>query len=89
VTLKNEVAGRLVLLAAPYLWRRYRTKAYIGLGAGAGLIIVYQAVKRLNRGGEDDRKAIRDRIVEPLPAEQRGAPTPTPEAFVDTDQRDD
>jgi hypothetical protein len=88
VTLKNEVAGKLVILAAPYLWRRYRSKAYIALGATASLLIARQVIKHVRTRTADGREAVRDRMVEPLPHDQQASPTPTPQAFVDSDQRD-
>jgi hypothetical protein len=88
VTLKNEVAGRVVILAAPFLWDRYRRKVYVVAGIVAGLLVTTQVIKRVRRPNESHQDAVRDRMVEPLPQDQRATPTPTAQAFVDSDQRD-
>jgi hypothetical protein len=88
MTLKNEVAGRVVILAAPFLWNRYRSKVYLVLGTAGGLLLVREAIKRARRT-DDGREAVRDRMIEPLASDQRASPTPTPQAFVDSDRRDD
>lgn len=89
MTLKHEVAGRVVILAAPFLWDRYRRKVYVVVGVVGGLLVTRQAIKRVRRRKEDHREAVRDRMVEPLPSDQRASPTPTAEAFVDSDRRDE
>jgi hypothetical protein len=89
MTLKNEVAGRVVILAAPFLWDRYRSKVYLVLGTAGGLLLARQLIKRARTRSDDGREAVRDRMVAPLVNEQRASPTPTPRAFVDSDRRDD
>jgi hypothetical protein len=89
VTLKNEVAGRVVILAAPFLWARYRSKVYVVLGTAGGLLLARQVIKHVRARRDDGREAVRDRMVEPLAGDQRASPTPTPQAFVDSDRRDD
>jgi hypothetical protein len=89
MTLKNEIAGRVVIMAVPFLWSRYRSKVYVVLGVAGGLLIVRQVIKRVQTGTEVERHTVRDRMVEPLASDQQALPTPTPQAFVDSDQRDE
>lgn len=89
VALKNEVAGRVVILAAPFFWDRYRRKVYVVVGVVGGLLVTRQVIKRVRRRKEDHRDGVRDRMIAPLPSDQRASPTPTAEAFVDSDRRDE
>jgi hypothetical protein len=87
VRLRNQLAGRVVVLAAPFVWRRYRKKVYIGAAVAVLPLLVLQASRRI-RSHRDEPDAIRDRIVDRLPGEQRSGPAPVPEALVESGRRD-
>jgi hypothetical protein len=87
MTLKNEIAGRVVILAAPFLWSRYRNRVYVVLGAAGALLIGRQVIKHIRRRKDARLEALHDRKVEPHTSDQRSS-TP-PSAFVAADQQDD
>ena len=76
-----------MIFAAPFVWRRYRRKVYAGAALVALPFAARQASRRI-RSGRDHREAICDRMVSPLPGEQRSGPAPVPEAFVESGERD-
>jgi hypothetical protein len=64
---RTRVAGRVVLLAAPFVWRRYRKKVYAGAALTAVPFAVLQASRRI-RSHRDQPNADRPsgRAVRPV-----------------------
>jgi hypothetical protein len=86
--IRNRVAAEVVVLAAPYFWRRYRKRVYVGVALVAAPFVARKAVDWM-RNGRHDVDTVRDRMVEPLRDRERSGPAPTPAAFVESARRDE